>query len=70
MSNMTWTPARVLAIERPSEETCRKINLGYRNPATIRVEDYQGREDDGVLFVDHAGEILHRLAKDRRVAGS
>jgi nickel-dependent lactate racemase len=53
-----------------SEETCRKINLGYRNPAAIRVEDYQGREDDGVLFVDHAGEILHRLAKDRGVAGS
>ena len=26
------------------------------------VTSYQGRETEGVLFVDHAGEILHRLA--------
>ncbi len=54
----------VLATGIP-EATCRKINLGYRDPAALRVEDYQGREDEGVLFVDHAGEILHRLTKDR-----
>ncbi|HUI72290.1 MAG TPA: lactate racemase domain-containing protein [Spirochaetia bacterium] len=57
----------VLATGIP-EDLCRKINLGYRNPATIRLEDYQGKEDEGVLFVDHAGEILHRLAKDREAA--
>ena len=44
-----------------SEETCRKINLGYRNPATIRIEDFQGKEDDGILYVPKAGEILYRL---------
>ena len=54
----------VLATGIP-EATCRKINLGYRDPSALRVEDYQGREDEGVLFVDHAGEILHRLTKDR-----
>ena len=27
--------------------------------------DYAGREDEGVLFVDHAGEVLHRLESER-----
>jgi hypothetical protein len=31
------------------------------NPAEIRIEDYMGREDEGILYVDHAGEILYRL---------
>jgi nickel-dependent lactate racemase len=43
------------------EALCRKINLGYRDPATIRIEDYQNREDEGILVVPQAGEILFRL---------
>lgn len=43
------------------ESTCRKINLGYRDPKTIRVEDFQNREAEGVLFVPKAGEMLYRL---------
>jgi nickel-dependent lactate racemase len=43
------------------EQTCRQINLGYRDPATIRVEDFAEREGEGVLLVPRAGEILHQL---------
>jgi hypothetical protein len=43
------------------EETCCKINLGYRDPASIRFEDYKDREDEGILFVPKAGEMLFRL---------
>jgi nickel-dependent lactate racemase len=43
------------------ESVCRKINLGYRDPKTIRVEDFQNRESEGVLFVPKAGEMLYRL---------
>ena len=43
------------------ESICRKINLGYRDPKTIRVEDFQNRESEGVLFVQKAGEMLYRL---------
>jgi len=43
------------------EDVCREINLGYRNPAEIRVEDFEGREDDGVLYVPKAGEMLYHL---------
>ena len=45
------------------EETCRRISLGYMNPADIAIDDYKNREDQGILFVDHAGEILYRLSK-------
>jgi nickel-dependent lactate racemase len=51
----------VLASAIPKEK-CEQINLGYLNPEEIRIEDYQGKEDQGILYVDHAGEILYRLA--------
>ncbi|TAL04864.1 MAG: DUF2088 domain-containing protein [Verrucomicrobia bacterium] len=43
------------------EAICKKINLGYRDPKTIRLEDFQNREHEGVLFVPKAGEMLYRL---------
>jgi len=43
------------------ESVCRKINLGYRDPASIRVGDYKDREAEGVLYVPKAGELLFRL---------
>jgi nickel-dependent lactate racemase len=45
------------------EERCRKINLGYMDPTQIRVEDYQDREEEGILYVPKAGEMLYRLKK-------
>ena len=44
------------------EERCRRINLGYLDPAGIRVEDWKGREADGVIVVPRAGEMLYRLS--------
>ena len=44
-----------------SEAVCGEINLGYRDPAAINIEDYANREDEGVLLVRKAGEMLHRL---------
>ena len=41
--------------------TCERIALGWRDPASIDVRDFEGREDEGVLHVPKAGEILHRL---------
>ena len=46
------------------ETTCRAINLGYRNPATIRPEEWMNRETEGILHVPKAGEILYRLSND------
>ncbi|MFC1481765.1 lactate racemase domain-containing protein [Candidatus Neomarinimicrobiota bacterium] len=44
-----------------SEELCRKINLGYRDPTTIDVNEWMNREDEGILYVPKAGEMLYRL---------
>ncbi|MCA9054785.1 MAG: DUF2088 domain-containing protein [Planctomycetaceae bacterium] len=44
-------------------EVCQRINLGYRDPASIDVESYANREDEGVLLVRKAGEQLYRLAE-------
>jgi nickel-dependent lactate racemase len=43
------------------EETCKAINLGYRDPASIRPEEYANREHEGVLHVPKAGEMLYHL---------
>jgi len=51
----------VLATGIP-ESVCRKINLGYLNPSSICLEEYMDREDEGVLVVPNAGEMLFRLA--------
>jgi hypothetical protein len=42
-------------------ERCRRINLGYLDPAKIRMEEWSGRESEGILVVPRAGEILYRL---------
>ena len=52
----------ILATSIP-EEVCRRINLGYLDPDSIDLEEYKNREDQGVLFVDRAGEVLHRIAE-------
>lgn len=50
----------VLATQIPPD-LCAKINLGYRDPAGIDVAEWQGREDEGILYVPKAGEMLYRL---------
>ena len=50
-------------------ETCARINLGYRDPATIDVESFAHREDEGVLLVRKAGEMLYHLREQPDWAG-
>ena len=46
-----------------SKERCQKVNLGYMNPYEINIADYEGKEDEGILVVHHAGETLYRLSR-------
>jgi nickel-dependent lactate racemase len=43
------------------EQMCRAVNLGYRDPGCIHIADYQDREEQGILCVPKAGEMLYRL---------
>ena len=51
------------------EATCRKINLGYRDPKSIRLEEFANREDEGILLVPKAGEMLFQLEQPPKWAG-
>jgi lactate racemase len=42
------------------EERCRRINLGYADYREIDPEAWKGREQEGILYVPHAGEMLYR----------
>ena len=42
-------------------ERCQRVNLGYLDPASIDISQWQGREEEGILVVPKAGEMLYRL---------
>jgi hypothetical protein len=43
------------------EERCRRINLGYMNPAAVNLKEWRGREHEGIAVIPRAGETLFRL---------
>jgi hypothetical protein len=52
------------------EETCRRICLGYQDHRGFSAQSLSGREDEGILVVSHAGEVLHRLESEREEGGA
>lgn len=61
--------ARVTLATGIPPEICAKINLGYRDPKSIDVESFANREDEGVLLVRKAGEMLYHLRNQPAWAG-
>jgi nickel-dependent lactate racemase len=43
-------------------ERCERIGLGYLDPATVDLDEWRGREDEGILVVPRAGEMLYRVS--------
>lgn len=52
---------RVTLASKISPEDCARLNLSYLDPAKVNVDDWNDREEDGILYVPKAGEILYRL---------
>ena len=52
---------RVTLATRIPQERCARINLGYRDYHTLDPHAWANREDEGLLLVEHAGEVLYRL---------
>ncbi len=46
-----------------SAEKCARLALGYVDPATIDFDEWRDREDEGILFVPKAGEMLYRVKR-------
>ncbi|MES2180179.1 MAG: lactate racemase domain-containing protein [Gemmatimonadota bacterium] len=52
---------RVTLASKISAADCEMLNVGYLDPDSIDVEEWKGREDEGILFVPKAGETLYRV---------
>ena len=44
-----------------SKERCRRINLGYLDPASVKVEEWSAQDSRGIAVIQRAGEKLYRL---------
>jgi nickel-dependent lactate racemase len=44
-----------------SAEDCARLALDYLNPDAVDIRAWQHREDEGILFVPKAGEMLYRV---------
>jgi nickel-dependent lactate racemase len=44
-----------------SKEHCEHLNLGYRDPASMNLDEWHDREREGVKLIPRAGETLYRL---------
>lgn len=55
---------RVTLATRIPEEECRAVNLGYCDPASINLQEWQSDTSGETLFVPRAGEVLYRLRKE------
>ncbi|MEO8394353.1 MAG: lactate racemase domain-containing protein, partial [Chloroflexota bacterium] len=52
---------KVTLASKISEADCKKLSLGYLDPNSIKVADYQGKESEGILYLAKAGEMLYRV---------
>jgi len=52
---------RVTLASKIPPADCARLNLGYLDPDSIDLNEWKGREDEGILYVPKAGEILYRL---------
>lgn len=43
-------------------ERCERVNLGYLDPNEIDIKEWLGREEEGILVVPKAGELLYRVS--------
>ena len=55
---------QVTLATRIPEDRCRRVNLGYLDPDSIDLDEWRNREDEGILFVPKAGEMLYRVKQN------
>lgn len=52
---------QVTLASKISEQDCKTLALGYLNPDDIIIDDWQDKENEGILYVPKAGEMLYRI---------
>ncbi|HEX9118812.1 MAG TPA: lactate racemase domain-containing protein [Anaerolineae bacterium] len=56
---------KVTLASKISPEDCARLNLGYLDPASIHIAEWENREDEGILVVPKAGEMLYRVRSNK-----
>jgi nickel-dependent lactate racemase len=51
------------------EARCRRLNLGYLDPASIDLAEWRGREREGIVVIPRAGELLYKVRSSAPRAG-
>ena len=52
---------KVTLATKISRERCERLNLGYLDPDSVNLDEWKNREDEGILLVPKAGEMLYRI---------
>jgi nickel-dependent lactate racemase len=52
---------RVTLATRIPRERCERVNLGYLDPESVNPDEWRDREDERILLVPNAGEMLYRV---------
>lgn len=52
---------RVTLASKISAEDCARLKLGYLDPGKVNPDEWKDKEDEGILYVPKAGEILYRM---------
>lgn len=60
------TRIRVTLATGITAERCERINLRYMAPDEVDVETWKNRENEGILVIPQAGELLYRINKRNR----
>lgn len=60
---------KVTLASKITSEVCQRLALGYRNPDEIDPSQWENREDEGILFVPKAGEMLYRQKPSQEIGG-
>lgn len=60
-NNREYPRASVTLATQLSAEDCAQLALGYQDPDEIDRAAWQNREDEGILYVPKAGEMLYRV---------
>lgn len=63
-SGVEYPRANVILATQIPPEDCEQLALGHKYLAEIDVSEWQGREDEGIVCVPKAGEILYRVKNE------
>jgi len=64
IDGIEYPRARVTLSSQISQAETEALGFGYLDPKQIKLEDYKNREDEGILYVAKAGEMLYKVKRN------